>query len=352
MKINKLNNIQFGTLVFFLINSFFINFGLSYLTNINKNDAIIDIIIGGVFIILFLFIILWIRKQYNYNLIEIISTFSILKYPLFFILITCLVLASIFSLNNLTSFINYYILNSSNYFTISLTLIATIIYLTSKNLNTISRISEIVFYIYILLFILGSFGLYKYIDLSNLKPLLTSNINKHVTASFTFFSNSILPLFLILGLKNNKKDNHTLIIFTLLSIFIIFIQTVIIISVLGINLANIYIYPDIIIYKKISFFNILERVEVLLAFNQLLNGLFILTLNFYLIKEIINVFFKKKKELTLLTLLGTFFLLISNSIRFDESIYIFINSSLIIIVLIFLIKILIYKYILHLEDQF
>lgn len=347
----EFNNIQFGTLLFFLINSFLINFGLSSLTCISNNDGIIDIILGGIFLILFLFLILWIRKEYDKDLIEIINTFSFFKYPIFFILLICLVLSNIYSLNNLTSFINYYILKDVDYFTISLTLIITIIYITNKKISTITRISEIVFYIYIFIFILGYLGLYKYIDLNNLKPLFINNISNHIKTSFKFFFFSIMPVFLILCFKNNKKDNNILIIFTLLSVLIIFLQTILVISVLGIKLSNYYIYPEVMVYKKISFLNIFERVEVFLSFNQLLNGLFIIILNFYLILKIINTFFKTKKELTLLTLLGIFFLIISNIITLNKYIIVFINISLSIITLLFFIKKIIYKYILHLGDQ-
>ena len=160
-----------------------------------------------------------------------------------------------------------------------------------------------------------------------------------------------MPVFLILCFKNNKKDNKNLIIFTLLSIVIIFLQTILVISVLGIKLSNYYIYPEVMVYKKISFLNIFERVEVFLSFNQLLNGLFIIILNFYLILKIINTFFKTKKELTLLTLLGIFFLIISNIITLNKYIIVFVNISLSIITLLFFIKKIIYKYILHLGDQ-
>lgn len=350
MKTNKLNNIQFGTLVFFLINSFLINFGISSLTIINNNDSIIDIIIGGIFTIVLLIILLWIRAQYKGDLIEIVSSFKLFKYPIFILLIISFSLSIIYSLNNLTSFINYYILNSTDYFTISITLIITIIYLTNKKLNTITRISEITVYIYILLTILGFLGLYKYIDFNNLKPLLTSNINNHIRTSLKFFSYNILPIFLILSFKNKKSDNNTLILFAIISIILIFLQTILVISVLGINLTNIYVYPDIMIYKKISFLNILERVEVFFAFNQLLNGIFLITVSFYLIKNILNKFIKQKKELTLLTLLGIFFLFITNVIRFDINIYIFINLSLVITIFLILIRTITYKYILHLED--
>ena len=115
-------------------------------------------------------------------------------------------------------------------------------------------------------------------------------------------------------MHNDSKNNKSIIIFSIISISLILIQAILIISILGIDLTNIYKNPDIMIYKKISFLNILERVEVFLSFNQLLNGLFIITISIYLIKEILMYFIKKKKEFILLTLLALFFLFLTNTI--------------------------------------
>lgn len=354
MKNKYLYNMQFATLTFFLINSFFINVGYNILTTKSMTDTIFDIIIGGILILLFLFLILWIRKNYKQDLIKTIMSFKILKYPLSLLLIITLGLASIYTLNSLTSFIHYYMLNEVNSFIISITIIITTFYLVKKDIPTITRISEICFYIYIIVFILGFIGLYKYIDLNNLKPFNTISINNHINTSLHFFSYSILPIFLLLGLKKEdykKHDDILIIIFTLISIFIIFLQLILIISVLGINLTNIYVSPDIMIYKKISFLNILERVEVFLSFNQLLNGIFIITVNIYLIKKILTSFIKKEKELTILTLLGLIFIFFNNT-NITKEIYLILNLIILIITVILLIKLIIHKYILQSEDLF
>ena len=337
-------------LVFFLITSFFINVGINTLSTINKTDAIIDIIIGSIFIMIFLLIILWLKSKYDSDIINTIASFKYLKYPLSIFLLIILSISTIYSIDIISNFIHSYMLKELDTFTISITIIVTAIHLVSKGIKTISRISELCLYIYLFIFILGFIGLYNYIDIKNVKPLLTSNINSHLKASFTFFNYSILPIFLILGLK--EKNNKSIIKTTIFSLLIIFIQSLLIISILGIDLTNIYINPDIIIYKKISFLNLLERVEVFLSFNQLLNSLFIITINLYLIKEIILVNIKKKKESIILTLLSILFLFLSNTLNINKSIYKTVNFSLIFLVIILVIRTIGYKYILHLEDQF
>ena len=159
-------------------------------------SSLFDIIIGGLFIILFLCLILWLRKHYDKDIVSIIMSFKFLKYPLTFLLLIVLSLSTIYSLNNLTSFVSFYMLKDVNNYIISITLIITILYLVKKDIPTITRISEICFYFYIFVFILGFIGLYKYINLNNLKPLNTTNIGNHLITSISFFSYSILPIFL------------------------------------------------------------------------------------------------------------------------------------------------------------
>ena len=89
MKNKYLYNMQFATLLFFLIDSFFINVGYNILT-INNTDGIFDIIIGGVFIIIFLIIILYIKANLKQDIISKIMSLKFLKYPLSFILIIIL----------------------------------------------------------------------------------------------------------------------------------------------------------------------------------------------------------------------------------------------------------------------
>ena len=334
MKSKFFYNLEYATLTFFLINSFFINVGLNTITSISNNDSIIDIIIGGIFITSFLILFLWLKSKYKKNIIDIIKTFKIIKYPLLIILLIALTISSIYSLNTLTSFIHYYILKEVNILIISISLILISLYLVSKNIKTITRVSEICFYIYIFILFLGFIGLIKYIDINNIKPLFTSSINTHIKASFNFFNYSITPIFLLLCIDNNnykKEDNRIIIIFTILSILIILLQLILILSVLGIDLTNIYNNPDIMIYKKISFLNIFERVEVFLSFNQLLNGLFILTINFYLIYKIIIEFIKKKKEKLILSLLGILFIFLCNTISLTKNSYLLVNNIFIII---------------------
>lgn len=302
MKNDKITSLQYSTLTFFLLNSFLINIGYNKITSISYNDSIIDILLGGCGILFLGFIIYKIHNTYNFNIIDQIKRSNLfIKIISFIFLFLMIGITTLYTLQILTNFINYYVVKEVNSFIISITLVITILYIVKKGIITISKISEIFFYIYILIFLFGCIALIKYIDLSNLKPLFTCEFDKHFNASSIYFLSSVIPFFLLLIIPNNKinkyKKHKTLtFLFILLSILITLIQLIIIISILGINLTNIYNNPDMIIYKKISFLNILERVEVILSFGNILNGLFIIILSTYLLKELINSFFNNKKE--------------------------------------------------------
>ena len=200
--------------------------------------------------------------------------------------------------------------------------------------------------------IISCIGLINNIDFSNLKPLFTSNINSNIKASSTYFISSITPLFLLLmikkdSIKSKEKEEKIPIILTLLSIFLTITQLVIIISVLGINLTNIYQNPDMIVYKKISFLNLLDRVEVMLSLNNFLNGFFILVMCFYTLKETTINIIKTKKEHTILALLGLTFFLLSTTINIKNTIYLNTNIICLVILSIILLRQTIYKYIHH-----
>lgn len=340
MKNKYFYNLEYAILSFFLINSFFINVGYNSLINGN-NDFIIDIIIGSIIIISFISILLILRKHFNKSIIELFNSFKYLKYPLFLLITIIIGLSTIYSIETLTNFINYYILKEIDPIIITLTLIFISLYLVSKNIKTIARVSEICFYIYMLILIIVPFSLINYIDITNLKPLMTSSINNHIKTIITFFNYSILPIFLIINLDNKKysnKDIKKILIFIVISTLVILIQAILIITILGTNLASIYNYPDIMIYKKISFLNIFERVEVFLSFNQILNGLFFIVINLLLLKNIMNSFIKKKKEKITLSLLGITFIILSSYINISKNDYLLLNISTLLIILIYLLS--------------
>ena len=285
MKQNKITSLEYSTLIFFLLNSFIMNISITKITNITNTDSIFYILIGGLLTIIFTFFIFQIREKYPNGLLSIFKN-KIIKYFFYLIIISIFLIVNIYSLTTIISFIHYFILKENSLFLITTTIVITVLYIVKQGIRTIAKTSEIFFLLYLIIYIIGIIGLLKYIDISNIKPLLTVPINIGIKSSLIYFLSTISPLFLLLIIPKNKmeinKSGKKLpYFFIILSTILIIIQTIIIISVLGIQLTNLYEYPDIIIYKKISFLNILERVEVYLAFNNILNSIYILIMRWY-----------------------------------------------------------------------
>lgn len=352
MKPNKITVLQYSTITFFLLNSFLMNVGYHKITTNSYNDSILDILLGGVAILLFGFFIFHFQKKKKQNILDTIQKHfpKIIKIIILITLFFFIGFTSIYALSILTSFIHYYILKEVDSIIILMTLAITTIYIVSKGITTIGKISEIFFYIYLLIFIISSIGLIQYIDLSNLKPLFITDFQSHLTSSEIYFFSSITPLLLLTIIPTHQveleqKNKKLPCLLILLSIILVFIQLILIISVLGIHLTNVYQTPDMIVYKKISFLNVLERIEVVLAFNNILNSLFFIIMGVYFIKEIIYHFVPKKKEHILYTLIGILLIILGNLMPTDASFYLLINIVLFMISFFFILFHYLSKYI-------
>lgn len=352
MKPNKITSLQYSTITFFLLNSFLMNVGYHTLTSHSYNDSILDILLGGILILLFSIFLFTFQRNKKDSILDTINRHfpKVIQIPILLLLLLAIGFSTIYSLSILTSFIHYYILKEVESFIILITLICTILYIVSKGIATIGKISEIFFYIYLFIFIMSTFGLIKYMDLSNLKPLFTMDIKTHIHSSITYFLSSIIPLFLLTIIPSKqvefeRKNKKLPYIFIALSILLVLIQLLFILSVLGIHLTNIYSLPDMVIYKKISVLNVLERIEVILAFNNLLNSLFFIMIGVYFLKEILGCLISKKKEHIILALIGIICVLLSNFFLNTLTFYLQISIILFIVLGIFIMIHYLSKYI-------
>lgn len=353
MKKYKITPFQYLIFTFFLLNSFISLIGYHSITKISLNSSIISIIIGYILIMLFSLLI---RKIYHYkenlNIIDKIK--NLFPKIHIFVLLTLLfivIVTILYSLNNTVTFINYYVLKDIDLIIITFTLLITVFYILTKDIDTIFKLAEICFYIYMFIFIIVLIGTNKYINLYNIKPLLTSSIKNILISSFIYLSSSIIPFF-ILGIipisKITKKGkvNSSLNNAVKLSSIFIFSNLFLIITSLGIELTNIYQNPDMILYKKISFLNILERVESTIAFNNILNSLFLIIITIYFLKELVMEIFKikKQKEKLFLSLIILTLIIIGTIITVPQFIYIISSLVCLIIILVMNIKLVIDKY--------
>lgn len=313
MNKHKITGFQYFTVFFFLLNSFIPFLGFHKITMISNQDAMFSIIIGSILMIGFTFLI---KRLYFY--LPNKTLFEKIKFlfpkGFFFILGILFLLSScilLFVTQEFTSFIHFYLLPEVHQFLITLPFLLLIFYFLRKEQEVIFRTSEICFYFYILFFIISMFGILPQSNFLKIKPLFSTSISSILRSSLYFFLSFPLPLFLLLyfpknSLKRKEGGQKTWIKSILFSGIFLFVTLFLILSSLGVQLTNLYKNPLMVTYQKISFLNILERVEATLSFSYVLLYFFPMVLLIYLLKELILYAFSLSpnyEDLVLLLLL-------------------------------------------------
>ncbi len=240
--------LAYTTICYFLCRTFFIGLTFSILIKEAKQDAWLSIILAFIIGFIPVLLIHYIasfnpEKSLKEKLKELFpNTYRI------FILITVIgiFLLACLSFWNLCNLITSQFLNKTPKFVVGLSFIIPILLLLSKEEKIIPRVSTILFYLSIFLFILSFIGLVFQFDFSNFLPSL---LNYPIKPVISYIDFQVFPIFLLLFFPNTEiqygiKKGY------LLSSLILFITVILIIGVLGVELATIYQYPEFHILKR------------------------------------------------------------------------------------------------------
>lgn len=256
-----------------------------------ENSLLFIIITRAIFLLFFskiAIIDLFIGLILGYLLIILYQKINLKKYYIFklFFLIIFLFL-SFTTIINITYFIKDNISKNFSYLTLLISFLILSIYITIKGYHTYIKIVELSSYILIITFIFSTILLIPYININNLSSIIWKP-----SYNFIYLSILILLIFISINYLNNYQLNYRNYLFS--SFNIIFIK-LLIISILSLTLENVFHYPYISIYKKISYFDFLERLEGIFAFQYLFDYLFLLILFTLTIKFLLNDLLMKKK---------------------------------------------------------
>lgn len=347
----KINSIQFCSIFIIIILQSL--FGLEGLNFITSNSSYLSIIICFILSLLLVFLFIYIfsfKKELSIDeKIKLLFNKKI-SFILNLFLIICFINISITIFYNLNNFINTEFLTNTPILIIGLLFSIVIIYINTKGLEVISRVSFIFLIFYFLFFLIGILSLINIINLNNFLPF---NFNFYGTYNNSLYIilNNILPIFLLLIIPKKRiidhnKTNKYIIISYFISFLIILILVIYIIGILGINLTNFYQYPEYMIYKRINLFNFINRIENLLIIKYIFNYFISLSLITHYISKTIT---KKNNNylyiiITLIPLLLS--LVFKNQTTFKNYIYYIVPITRLIILLIFILigfKIILYK---------
>jgi spore germination protein KB len=203
-----------------------------------------------------------------------------------------------------------------------------VIYACCKGIETIGRTSEILAFFVITIIVLILISLFAYSEFSNIKPILSHGFKPIIDGCIKYISFNLVPFFTLLVIpKNNivdaKKSNKYLILGYIIGNLSMVLIYFIIISVLGVDIASLYRYPEYYIMKKVEVFGVIENVENFFAIHWLFDIFAFNIMAVYFVKEyIINLFHfqKEKAKIIGITIVGI--------IGIIASLYIFKNSTI------------------------
>ncbi len=290
MKNNNTTTFQLSILLFF-INYGIINIlGYKTFLNISSKNIIISLLLGFILGYILLNIYLYIFNKINIKNYINNKIFKIIA-------LTILSILFVYFIYKLTIFIQYIYLNKSSLIFIIITLLFLFLYTSSINSVILSRSLEILFYILLLLFLFKTISLTSLVDTNYLLPIISNNYFNILKSSLLFgfiFSSSLLLIYTFYNKEiNNKKIKHYLTTSFLVAFIMIIINFILIISIMGINLATIYEYPEVMMLKNIKYFNFIERIDYLLSFEYLISIYALLSIILLNIKKIMNSFKSK-----------------------------------------------------------
>lgn len=253
---NKSNENNYLSLTHFFSKALFLGIGVSKVLIDARESTIFSLLLGTIMGV----IILWFISKLNYYNI------SGFKKVIMFMLIFALFIVGLDELTNLISSI--YLIDSNTFF-IMLPLLLVILYMNSKDITINLKIANLLLFIFAGMVLISFFGLIPEIDVLNYLPLFNISFKKILFAAFEFALFSTVPNILYGGIKHNFKSNNLskkLIVRYLLSNLFISIIIITTQGVMGINLIELFKYPEYVVLKKISLLDFINNIENILSF--------------------------------------------------------------------------------------
>lgn len=315
--IGKLRCLQAAILVFFIIHGGIFGTGINLLIKVAEEDMWIATIIGIIlgFIPFYLYISLS-EKYPDKNIFEIIE--SVFGKNIGKIIVAIITLFAIsftlycfWSLTNLIS--SQYLYKTPQIFVYIIFAIP-LVYILSKGIKVALRSITVIFFITIILYIITFVSLAPQAQIINLYPILKNGIMPVIQAAFGFVAYCISPILFIGAIPVHyyeDKENYKkyMIISYIISCLTVFAIPFLIITIFGIDLAELYQYPEFQILRRVSIGGFIERVESTLSIQWIFELFVLITIGMYFIKQGIYHIFHIKRNWVKIGLNGLFLII-------------------------------------------
>lgn len=287
----KINSLQLATAIVFPMVGSLLGTGIFLTFKTSGINSYITVLLTGLIGFFYLLLLLYIMNyDHDKNLSQIITDVfgKVIGTILNILLIIITIILGISFFFGTTSFISTLLLSRTPFMIITLLLMLIIYITTSKGFQTISRTIEVILAINIILFIIPCIDLIPQTEIDNFKPFLEHGFTPILHSSMLLISVSIFPIYLIFSSSKNNfidknKYNKRIILFYIISIFIMFFIFFGTIGIFGQYLIEVYRYPEYMVTQKVSFFNFIDRIEKLITMQWVLGDCMYLTLILYYI---------------------------------------------------------------------
>ncbi len=315
-----------GVFTFFFTRSLLLLGLFKVLLRQSGTTMVFSIFLGGIlgfFLILFLDLLLKnlrndglftrMKQVFPSWFFSIIHFFSLLFFIYLFLSLT----------KKTVDFINYHYLSGYTPFIILFTFLLFLFYLGTKSRETIKKVILVLTIFIVIIYLVSLLGTISYVDIDNLKPLIITSYPTWIKSSIEIACLCALPnvITLFFYQKQEKNRRKHFILGYILGVLSILIEVILILGIFGIHLVDLYPYPEIAILKKISFFDIFERMEVILSLGWLMEiSIILMTLVHLILSETTKGKLKSHKKIVYFLLFIVNFILI---FKIDTYPYIF-----------------------------
>ena len=284
-------------LSYFIAKSSMFGIGFFLLFKDNGKNSWLSIILGTLIGIIIIFFYHLIKKElHNKKITAYLKESKIGKLYLIIFIIFYMFLIIIILLI-LAIFVNsFYLLNTPKLL-IALPFLILASYLAYKEDYILTNLSNLIFYISMILVIIFSLLLIPYIDYTELMPYFNYQVVNVLKGSFIYASITSIPQILIIDF--DKKFVNTLKNYITASVInlIIVLGTIL---ALGNTLIKVYNFPEYAVLKQIKILDFIENIENMSALGWYFELFMLLSLTVTKLKEALP---KKKNPLYLLILL-------------------------------------------------
>lgn len=360
---NKVSKYQIGMLLSLIMCGLYLGINDVILLRKSGNEVLLSMLIGTIIGLIPICMYLKINNTLPYlNIYEkntklfgkvIGNIFNVLLFIFYLFLL-------VLSLRALVIFINSKYLQNTSFIVLEILVTLTSFLICYKGLETIFRVSQISFIATIIFMIIIESFLFKFVEISNILPLLDkSNYISNIIDGCLFHASttSLLSILLLTIEKNkivsNKNYNKIIISFYLFGNLTLILVMFFTISCLGYKLSSIFRYPEYVLLKKIAVSNTELHLENLLAFRWIIYILSLIYLSMHSIKVAFKAFINKEKNRNRVTFIFIIIAIILGriifkdavfSIRLLENYYVYIIAiPIFILITIIFIRCLIYK---------